>query len=61
MTELFKPRTGASLRRPTDNAKNHGPMVNPPRYAEVGGLSGGSKIAKGGLKVNKPADGKKVI
>jgi len=60
---LFKPRGSATLRRPTDNNQRHGVVVNPPRYAEIGGLSSASKAGKGalGMKVDKPADGRKVI
>ena len=35
--DLFKPRGAAAPRRPTDNQRQHGQMVNTPRFAELGG------------------------
>ena len=34
-----------NLRKPTDPAKENGPFVNTPTYAEMGGLNGPRKIA----------------
>lgn len=34
----------AGLRRPTDATQINGVVVNPPRYAEYGGLSGPNKV-----------------
>lgn len=31
------------LRKPTDENQINGPVVNPPRYAEMGGLTGPAK------------------
>ena len=31
------------VRKPTDRAQNHGRVINPPRYMQVGGLSGPDK------------------
>ena len=59
--DLFKPRGAAAPRRPTDNQRQHGAIVNSPRFAELGGLSGAAKVGKGGMAVQKPGDGKKVI
>ncbi len=59
--DLFKPRGTAAVRRPTDNNQKHGVVVNTPRYAELGGLSSAGKVGKTGMKVMKPADGRKVI
>jgi hypothetical protein len=59
--DLFKPRGAAAPRRPTDNQRQHGVMVNTPRFAELGGLSTAAKVGKTGMSVQKPGDGKKVI
>ena len=59
--DLFKPRGNSQPRRPTDNNMKNGVVVNTPRYSQLGGLSGDAKAAFGGMKVEKPADGKKVI
>lgn len=57
--------SSSGLRYPTDNAKNNGRQINPPRFAEMGGLTGGSKTAAGvnntgnsnSLRLSKPSDG----
>ena len=59
--DLFKPRGNSQPRRPTDNNKKNGVVVNTPRYSELGGLSGATKASMNGMRVEKPADGKKVI
>jgi hypothetical protein len=59
--DLFKPRGAAAPRRPTDNNQNHGVMVNTPRFSQFGGLNSPAKVGKSGMRVEKPADGKKVI
>jgi hypothetical protein len=59
--DLFKPRGAASPRRPTDNNQKNGVVINTPRFSQFGGLSGPTKAAMNGLRVEKPADGKKVI
>lgn len=40
---LFRPDAEKSLRDPRDNAQMNGNIVNPPRYAQMGGLTGPSK------------------
>jgi len=59
--DLFKPRGNSQPRRPTDNNKKNGVVINTPRYAEFGGLSGASKVAANMMRVEKPGDGKRVI
>lgn len=59
--DLFKPRGNATPRNPTSDKQQNGVMVNPPRYAHMGGLSGAGKVGKTGMSVQKPADGKRVI
>lgn len=39
---LFMPADSLEPRDPLSNDKRHGNIMNPPRYAEVGGLTGGS-------------------
>ena len=59
--DLFKPRGNASPRRPTDTNQQNGVVTNTPRYAQLGGLNGASKVSKNGMQVKKPGDGKRVI
>lgn len=59
--EIFKPRGSATLRPPTSDKQQHGVVVNQPRYAHLGGLSGAGKVGKTGMSVAKPGDGRKVI
>jgi len=59
--DLYKPRGASSPRNPTDNNQKHGVVVNTPRYATFGGLTSATKAATNGMRVEKPADGKKVI
>lgn len=59
--DLFKPRAAGSIRQPTSDNQKHGSVMNPPRYARMGGLSTAGKVGKTGMAVQKPADGKKVI
>jgi len=61
---LFTPKTGSGIRRPTDNSKYHGRIINPPRYSELGGLDGASKAMThagnaGQMKIVKPGGGAK--
>lgn len=41
-TRLFRPNDGIDVRSPTSNKQENGNIVNPPRYAQFGGLSSGS-------------------
>jgi len=59
--DLYKPRGASSPRNPTDNNQKNGVVINTPRYSQLGGLSGATKTGFQGMKVEKPADGKKVI
>jgi len=59
--DLFKPRGNSQPRRPTDNNQKNGVVINTPRFSQLGGLSSAAKAAFGGMRVEKPADGKKVI
>ena len=60
--ELFKPRGASQPRRPTDNNQQNGQIVNTPRYAQLGGLSGANKAnTKNKMTTSHPGDTKKVI
>jgi hypothetical protein len=49
----------AGLRKPTDPEKDNGQIINPPRYAELGGLDKPSRIAqKNPLTIAKPMGGR---
>jgi hypothetical protein len=62
MSELFKPRGAAKIRQPTTDQQQNGQVVNPPRFAHLGGLSGVSKTSgKNKFQIKKPGDGQKVI
>lgn len=37
-TKLFAPRS-FPVRMPTDNKKQHGAVINPPRFPEIGGAT----------------------
>ena len=56
--EFLYPKAGPGLRDPFESgtkAKSHGRVLNPPRYAALGGLTSAS-VGVGGndLKVRKP-------
>lgn len=40
---LFRPDAEKSLRDPRDNAQTNGNIVNPPRFAQMGGFTGPGK------------------
>jgi hypothetical protein len=40
---LFRPDAEGALRDPRSNAQVNGNIVNPPRYAQLGGLTDASK------------------
>jgi hypothetical protein len=53
-TKFLQPSTGG-LRRPTDAQKENGQIINPPRYAEMGGLDAPKRIAqKNPFTISKP-------
>jgi hypothetical protein len=59
MGDLFKPTT-AGIRRPTDNARVNGRVVNPPRFANMGGLdSPGKALTGNNIQIVKPGGGAK--
>lgn len=62
MSDLFKPRGSATIRRPQDDKTDSGMIVNPPRYGRIGGLDGSSKIGtKNKMTIKKPGDTNKVL
>jgi len=56
---LFAPRE-APIRSATTNAQTNGRTINPPRYAQFGGLSSASKVGATATeyKISKPGDTK---
>jgi len=62
MDDLFKPRGAQTIRRPLDNKKENGQIVNPYRYSDFGGLSSAAKAgSKNKMTLSNPGDTKKVI
>jgi hypothetical protein len=56
-SEFLKP-SNAGLRQPTDAQKENGQIINPPRYAEFGGLDKATRIKDvNPLAVVKPGRG----
>ena len=56
--KLYRP-SEKGRRSPTSNAKENGQIVNPPRYAEMGGFTGPSKgVSKNKMSIRKPGDTK---
>jgi len=57
---FLEPKPGPGLRPPTSNQKNHGRVVNPPRYAELGGLTDAAKaLTPNQMRIAKPGGGAK--
>ena len=57
-SRYLEPST-TGLRKPTDPEMQNGQCLNPPRYAEHGGLTGPGKIAAPNpLKISKPGGGR---
>lgn len=58
MARFLEPST-TGLRKPTDSGKENGQVINPPRYAQMGGLDKPSRIAeKNTLTIRKPGGGR---
>lgn len=52
---LFRPDAEGALRDPRSNAQVNGVMVNPPRYAELGGLTNAGKaMNRNSMRVQAP-------
>jgi len=56
---LFAPRE-APIRQPTSDAQVNGRIINPPRYAQLGGLTAAGKVGPTATqyKISKPGDTK---
>jgi len=60
--DLFKPRGAQTIRRPLDDKKENGQIVNPHRFSKFGGFSDASKGgSKNNMNLSNPGDTKKVI
>lgn len=53
---LFNPNDSLAPRDPQDNGSDAGMIVNPPRYAQLGGLSsaGARGISKNAMSIRMP-------
>lgn len=57
--KLLAPSDAMRIRNPQDNKTDNGLIVNPPRYAELGGLSGPRKTGgKNKMTVVPPGRGR---
>jgi len=54
-TKLFNPSDSMAIRDPVSNVIDDGMIVNPPRFAELGGLSSAQKTFKNQMTIKKPA------
>lgn len=54
-SRLFNPSDSIAARDPLSNVIDDGMIVNPPRYAELGGLSSAGKTFKNKMTIRKPA------
>jgi hypothetical protein len=55
-SRLFRPNSGLDVREPTSNTQANKNIINPPRFAQFGGLSSGSPrgLQKNGMTVQAP-------
>jgi hypothetical protein len=51
-SEFLKPSNNG-LRQPTDPQKENGQIINPPRFAEMGGVPGGGTPAEFGAFMDR--------
>lgn len=55
MPSKFLEPSSEGLRKPTDSQKENGQIINPPRFAEMGGLDSAKRVAqKNPLRIQKP-------
>ena len=52
MTNRYLAPSSAGLRMPTDNNPMNGPVVNPPRMAQLGGLDSPRRVSTSANKVD---------
>lgn len=53
MAQSYLKPSSRGFRQPTDNTLENGNIVNPPRYAELGGLTSANKAIKTNNKTLK--------
>lgn len=54
-TRLFNPADSLSIRDPLSNEQMNGNIMNPPRFAQLGGLSSRTKaVFRNMMKIVKP-------
>lgn len=54
-TRLFNPSDSLTARDPVSNVIDDGMIVNPPRFAEMGGLDSASRLHRNKMTIKKPA------
>jgi len=59
---LFRPDAEGALRDPRSNAQVNGNIVNPPRFAQMGGLSNAGKaLGRNQMRVQAPGSTQRKI
>jgi len=58
MSDLFKP-SSTGRRGVTDNARENGNIINPPRFPEIGGFTSTKPVQQNGIRIRKPGGGAK--
>lgn len=59
-TDYLKPKS-TNIREPLSNEKMNGRVMNPPRFAELGGLKSAKRrgaMTKNSLSIRRPGDAK---
>lgn len=61
-SNLFHPQVEGAFRDPRENNQINGNIVNPPRYAQMGGLTGASKaLTRNAMAVEPPGQTQRKI
>jgi hypothetical protein len=55
-TRLFNPSDSMQVRDPVSNVIDDGMIVNPPRFAELGGLDAANKAFKNKMVIKRPGN-----
>ena len=61
-TKLFNPSESLAIRPPMSNSRYHGNIVNPPRFAELGGLKSSNEgDQKNDLPIVHPGNSQRAV
>lgn len=62
-SRLFRPNEGLDVRSPTSNSQMNKNILNPPRFAELGGLSssGARGMRKNSMTISQPGGTQKKV